>query len=376
MATAPLLNRAGWEIKCEDDLAHVLSQAEVIKRGRGAVLHLREVAGCQEAPVSADLPAAPEWDTIGAQGETAKLLYQSGLKSKAYRYGRCGRYAIPLTGHDLFCDLREKSFVRYRCGLRFCKACAPRNFRGLFDKYQRGFVQEVEKRKDLDGYVLARINFTISCDGHELKPDEIRAFNKAVRRLVRRLFPDLKMSKDEAQCGLAWCDEFGHPKSKRRRTRKAKGWNLHAHGLWFGPYIEWRRARDLWRDLTGSSGFWIKEVKCWKTDISKRVSHALTHMLKYVSKLPGETPARIAGLERAFDGVVRVHRMGFFYHLSKSAEDVRPGDTSWTCPHCGRALFPERPFTAWPVADLGPSMVDIEQADREMRKRLALGGGP
>ena len=195
--------------------------------------------------------------------------------------------------------------------------------------------------------MLARINFTISCDGHELKPEEIRAFNKAIRKLIRRLFPKLKMSKTEAECGLAWCDEFGHPKSKRRQIRKAHGWNLHAHGLWFGPYIEWRKARDLWKDLTGSTGFWIKEVKYWKQDISKKVSHALAHMLKYVSKLPGETPERIAGLERAFDGVVRVHRMGFFYHLSKSAEDARPGDTSWTCPHCGRALFPERPFTTW-----------------------------
>ena len=192
MATAALLNRAGWEIKSEEDLARVLSQAEVVKRGRGAVLHLRGFADSQEASVSVDLPAAPEWDSIGAQGETAKLLYQSGLKSKAYRYARCGRYAIPLAGHDLFCDLKGKSFVRYRCGLRYCKACAPRNFRKLFDQYLSGFADEVKKRKDCDGYVLARINFTISCDGHELKPEEIRAFNKAIRKLIRRLFPQIE----------------------------------------------------------------------------------------------------------------------------------------------------------------------------------------
>jgi hypothetical protein len=51
-------------------------------------------------------------------------------------------------------------------------------------------------------------------------------------------------------------------------------------------------------------------------------------------------------------------------------------------PDSGRALFPEHPFVVWPVADLGPSMVDIEEMNREMEKRLALGllallgGGP
>jgi hypothetical protein len=290
-----------------------------------------------------DLPPALEWDSIGAQGKTAKLLYQFGLKSKAYRYGRCRRYAIPLTGHDLFCDLKGKSYVRYRCGLRFCKPCGPRNFRNLFDKYRSGFAAEVEKRKDSPGCVLARINFTIRCDGHELKPEEIRKFNKAIRTMIRRFFPQLKWGKNrdgegKAQAGLAWCDDFGHPKSKRRRHRTAKGWNLHAHGLWFGPYIEWRKARDLWKKLTGSTGFWIKEVKCWKRDTSHKVSHALAHMLKHVSKLPGESPERIAALERAFDRVERVHRMGFFYNMPQAGGDKRPGDTSWTCPHCGRQL--------------------------------------
>ena len=296
MATAALLNRAGWGIKSEEDLARVLSQAEVVKRGAA------RFSICEGLPILKRLPFPSRSSRcsrmgleIGAQGETAKLLYQSGLKSKAYRYARCGRYAIPLAGHDLFCDLKGKSFVRYRCGLRYCKACAPRNFRKLFDQYLSGFADEVKKRKDCDGYVLARINFTISCDGHELKPEEIRAFNKAIRKLIRRLFPKLKMSKTEAECGLAWCDEVGHPKSKRRQIRKAHGWNLHAHGLWFGPYIEWRKARDLWKDLTGSTGFWINEVKYWKQDISKKVSHALAHMLKYVSKLPGERQSVLPG---------------------------------------------------------------------------------
>ena len=378
MATANVLHR-GWEIKSEADLAHVLSLADVVKKGNGKVLHLR---GYEDSPASVpapELPPASAWDSIGARGETAKLLYESGLKTKAYRYGRCGRYAIPLSGHDLFCDLKGRTVVPYRCGLRFCKECAPRNYRALRDKYEGGFVRQVEARKYLGGYVLARVNFTISCDGHELKPDEIRNFNRAIRKMFRLLFPDVKWSnpaKDKKskarRAGLSWCDEFGHPKSKRKRRRKAKGWNLHAHGLWFGPYINWRAARDLWKRLTGSTGFWVTEVKDWRLDVAKTVSHALSHMLKYVSKLPGETPMRIAALERAFDSVARVHRMGLFYFLPKSEEKAGIGKSSWTCPHCGHILFPEHPFTLWPVADLGPAMVDIEQIDREKEKRLAV----
>ncbi len=369
MSTAGTLHRAGWEIKTEEDLRRVLSQAEVVKSGSGTVLRLRGFGSGAEDHASLDLPPASEWDGIGERGQTAKLLYQSGLKTKAYRYGRCGRYVIPLQGHDLFCDLKGRSVVSYRCGLRFCQTCAPKVFRALFDKYRDGFTRVVEQNALRSGYVLARLDFTIRCDGHEPKPEEIRVFNRAVRRLIRRLFPKLK-----ARCdyGLEWCDEFGHPKSKRRAVRVAKGWNLHAHGVWFGPYIEWRRGRDLWKKLTGSTGFWVKKIKRWNLNIPKAVSHALGHSLKYVSKLPGETPERIAGLERAFDGVVKVHRMGFFYDLPRGDDRSRPGEKSWTCPHCGRALFPERPFRIWPVSELGPGMVNIDQLEKSMAGSFGL----
>ena len=36
-------------------------------------------------------------------------------------------------------------------------------------------------------YVLARVNFTIRCDGHEPKPQEIQAFNRAIPKLIRHL---------------------------------------------------------------------------------------------------------------------------------------------------------------------------------------------
>jgi hypothetical protein len=65
----------------------------------------------------------------------------------------------------------------------------------LFDKYQDGFTRVVQENASRPGYVLARVNFTIRCDGHELKPEEIQVFNRAVRKLIRRLFPKLTESR-------------------------------------------------------------------------------------------------------------------------------------------------------------------------------------
>ena len=50
MATAALLNRAGWEIKSEEDLARVLSQAEVVRGGAA------RFSICEGLPILKRLP--------------------------------------------------------------------------------------------------------------------------------------------------------------------------------------------------------------------------------------------------------------------------------------------------------------------------------
>jgi hypothetical protein len=82
-------------------------------------------------------------------------------------------------------------------------------------------------------------------------------------------------------------DEVGFELSGRREGRVAGGLNLHAHGLYFGPRLDWEKTRDYWAEETQrrfgepSTGFYIKKVRIIDGDISQAVRHALNHMLKY-----------------------------------------------------------------------------------------------
>lgn len=364
-----------WDVKTEDDLNRVMAQCEIVKRGKRHVLRLKgwdsehepKHDHSESESHGEDLGPASEWDEIGERGETAKLIYSLGLKSKAYRYGRCGRYGIPLQGHDLACKFKEKSFGTYRCGLRFCDLCGPATYRRLFERYAPGIAEIVLRESWRKGYVLARVNFTIRASGEMPSSEEIRQFNRAIRKLFKRVLPK------GAVFGVIWSDEFGFEERGHIAERKAGGLNLHAHGDYFGPYIDWQKTRDAWIEIMGdgSRGFVIKAIRGWRRNVRKEVSKALGHCLKYVSKMPAVSPERIAGFEKAFDGVRRVHSMGLFYKLPPAPKQER------RCPECGNILFPVRPFGLSLVSDLLASgYVDVDRKREGLNRSRVFGGGP
>jgi hypothetical protein len=111
--------------------------------------------------------------------------------------------------------------------------------------------------------------------------------------------------------------------------------NLHAHGLYFGPYLDWERTRNLWMGETAkrfpqaSRGFWIKTVRGLKTNPEGAIRHALNHMLKYISKPPAVTPERLTSLIVAFNTAKRVHSLGLFYGKKPKREK-----RGCPCPKC------------------------------------------
>lgn len=357
-----------FEIKTEDDLVRVLEQCERVQKSKGAVLRLKGSCVESEEKEQHDgegLGPAPEWTEIGERGQTAKLIYSLGLEAKAYRYGRCGRYGIPLQGHDLFCPLKGKSFGTYHCGLRFCPFCGPSSYQRLFQRYAPAIGEKVVGNVRLKGYVLARVNWTIRATGEMPSSEEIRLFNRAIRKHLKRVLPK------GAEFGLIWSDEFGFETRGHVAERKAGGLNLHAHGLYFGPYLNWQKARDAWLKITGSTGFWIKGIHHWQRGVQKKVSRAMAHLLKYVSKMPAVSAERIAAFESAFDGVRRVHTMGLFYDLPPASKRERH------CPQCGNILFPDRPFGFALVSDLLASgHVDVDCKRVELNRSRVLVGSP
>jgi hypothetical protein len=159
----------------------------------------------------------------------------------------------------------------------------------------------------------------------------VKKFNKCVRVVMRKAVGSPK------GFGMLFVDEVGFetrghlPDSQR----VAHGLNLHCHGLYFGPLLDWERTRDLWVAVTRkefgveSRGFYITAVKHFSENPGRAIRWALNHMLKYLSKPPAVTPQRLAALIAAFEGARRVHSLGLFYGKKPKREKK-----DCLCPKC------------------------------------------
>jgi hypothetical protein len=125
--------------------------------------------------------------------------------------------------------------------------------------------------------------------------------------------------KGQKDWGAIWCDEVGFNNT-----------NLHAHILFYGPYISQDRLADVWQEVSGHQVVFI-------TKAHANGPKALIHLLKYVSKLPADDPGAIGLLEVAFHGRRRVHALGAFYNFV--GEDTDNCESEWnTCPYCGAEI--------------------------------------
>ena len=269
----------------------------------------------------------------------AHVLYKRArlLANKARRYANCC-----LDGYERVCSGNplHKFYQKFRCELRFCQPCGPVLFRNLFRRCVGPLVAFMKSEPYRKGYTLARMNFTQRSTGEVPTPEQIKKFNSDIRDVIRAETKAVFTSEKDVFCAL-WDDEFGYEKRGRLARRKAGGLNLHAHGLYYGPWLDWERLRDRWQKANGSTGVWLTPIKGWRRDLcpERAIKKALAHMLKYVSKVPAVTPGRIAALEVAFAGVRRVHTMGKFYKLKASEEDLQDVGGSGVCPLCRSPLL-------------------------------------
>lgn len=225
--------------------------------------------------------------------------------------------------HERLCDLLAKSEGAERKKIE----------RELGELWLR--VGRVVRR---EGWVLARINFTLRADGSEITPERVKKFNACVRKVVRRTVGS------KSGCGVLFADEVGFESCGHLpdAQRVAHGLNLHCHGIYFGPWKvcreSWERTRDLWmaetREAFGveSRGFYIKVIRDLDKNPGRAIRLALRHLCKYLQKPPAVTAERLASLIAAFDGARRVHSLGLFYGKKpqRKAKDC-------LCPKCKAA---------------------------------------
>jgi hypothetical protein len=293
----------------------------------------------------------PEW-TGGFRGQVAKLLWDRGLKRKAIRFLNCNCLGRP--GVCITYPQEHKFFIPHSCEVVFCKECAEESRRVLLIDYWHvvcnailDFAAEREEHERLcdlltkaeglerekiqrqlaelwarvgqyirkRGWVLARATFTLRADGQDLSPVLFKGMNSCIGAVMRQTVGSRK------GFGLIFVDEVGFEKSGHfpSSQRTAHGLNPHAHGLYFGPRVDWEKTRDLWMKVTAakfgveSRGFFITKVKGFDKNPGHAIRWALNHMFKYVSKPPAVTPERLASLIAAFDGAKRVHSLGLFF---------------------------------------------------------------
>lgn len=319
--------------------------------------HVAKLCGVLHPLAAIDSSAAgefdsnPEWKNFGFRGKAAEGLMvgardwnqraeESGdakmrrkalrLSRKAVRFANCGRL-----GRSAVCSLypfEHKFYAPHDCGTDFCMKCAQGQRRTLFEKYLPIILKCVAGGVP-NGHTLARVTFTLRSDGSLITPERVKEFNQAVRFTLR------KSLDSRNSYGCLFCDEVGFEKRGHLldAQRVAHGLNLHCHGLYYGPWVDWERTRNLWMKETEkrfgepSTGFYITQVKGLRQNPERAARWALNHMLKYLSKPPAVTAERLAALILSFDGVKRVHALGKFYGKCPAKEKA-----NCPCPTCKR----------------------------------------
>lgn len=241
------------------------------------------------------------------RGRVADVLIENRMVKRAARFIECLRF-----GYCLACEGQEahKFFAVHRCDFRFCPNCAPRMFLQLYEKYSPLLSQISAHVRQ--GFLLREITLT-SANSGTLTSQQIKKFNQDVKKTLKQLMRGVE------GWGAIWSDEVGH-----------NNLNLHAHVLFYGPYIEQRKLADVWHAVSGHQVVWIKKA-------AQRGTRALLYLLKYVSKPPANDPELIGQLEVAFYGCRRVHTLGLFYNF-KSPESRRSKEELKQCPRCGAKL--------------------------------------
>jgi len=294
----------------------------------------------------------PDWARFGFRGQVGKLLWARGFEKKAIRFVSCNKHA--LSGVCSRYPEVHKFFIPKSCEVVFCKKCADESRRALLNDYwhvvcntvldfagerkehellcellyeaeglERLKVERrlgelwarVGRRVKEKNHVLARVTFTLRTDGREIMKEQVSGMNRCIRTVMRRTVGS------PMGYGMLFVDEVGFEKRGHLpdAQRVAHGLNLHAHGLYFGPRLDWERTRDLWMQVTHktfgveSRGFYITAVKKFTENPGRAIRWALNHMLKYTAKPPAVTAERLASLIAAFHGARRIDSLGLFY---------------------------------------------------------------
>jgi len=277
------------------------------------------------------------WENRGIRGQVALELRARGDERRALRYANCYRFGRPgACSRYLF---EHKYFLRHGCGIPFCSNCAQEERRRLFHKYLAVLTHVLAGLTSIpEKWVLAQFTFTLRSDGSEVTPAQVMLFNNVVRSVMKGA---VRIAGGDGHYGALFIDEVGAERHGSPAYRKANGLNLHCHGIYLGPRLDWGETRDLWVAITTkvfgvpSDGVYMRNIRWFAKNPIRAARVALGSLLKYASKPPAASPERLADLICAFAGTRRVHALGMFYGVRIKKEKV-----DIPCPHCQKLGIP------------------------------------
>jgi hypothetical protein len=296
-------------------------------------------------------PAARSQDRKKQQ--KAGRMFDADLEKKANRELACG-----LLGGVVKCEDGHKFGVWYECGNRYCVRCGPDRANESFAKilprmrlacarlldcgdlnckvcypFRRGRTRRDDGEQIPIPHwpppqtgprarrVIAILDFMLPKAGD---PDRFtaRRMNAAIKKTIRTVTRRAGITR--ADYGYLYTDEYG-----------ARNTNLHAHGIYCGPRLDYKEIRRAWRKAIGSPDAIFTIRMCDKLE------PALFHAIKYPAKF-GESAAGdwLAELEIAFHRVRRLHRLGAFYNMPKPEDEPEHDGRMKKCPvtGCGKPL--------------------------------------
>ncbi len=222
------------------------------------------------------------------------ILEAHDLLKESERLSDCGRKynAFRCTGDDYH---EHKEFIfPYRCELRICPRCSMK--RGIEVRKQAlEIIKQIDKSKVNKFALLTLTKKKSNTDA--ITPEEVRTFNKHVRKLINTLYPK-KMN-----CGALAITEIG------------TSFNIHAHVLVYGPYIAQGVLSKEWLRITGDS--FIVDVRT-----AHNQQKAVFYITKYILKVPAfPSNEKYAQFLIALKNVRRLHRYGTFYGVELGKRD-------------------------------------------------------
>ncbi len=196
----------------------------------------------------------------------------------------------------------ERYAVHHGCGLTTCPTCAEDYSRRMTARLLEA-VRWLESRRR-PGYAIRVITLTLRPSGN--MQCDVKRLQRCIKLLWRRI--------GAADRGLVAALEVG------------RSCNVHAHCVYYGPYLSQKGLSDTWQDLTGDSHIvWIEAPR------GKSLTKAVLEIGKYITKglSDRQNQRYVYAIYCAFYGRRRVLEYGLLLGTMASEPPPRP------CPICG-----------------------------------------